>query len=395
MENMMNAAAQKFRCDPLELRLKNVLPPDAISKIGNFPLGDVRLEDVLRLGSERFRWSERRAAAQAQDRSSRYLKGVGLAVSTHTSGYYPRRLDWCTVTAKFEEDGSASFNCNIHDHGCGTVAALKNIAAEELSIPPDSIDFPEGDTAYNALDNGCYTSRTIYVTGRAVLETAQKLKSLLLENAARLMVCSAGDLACQNGEIFVTADPSRRKTYRDVICYAADQYGSSGAIFVSHTYQPSSNPGPAAAHFAEVEVDTLTGLCRLTAFTAAHDVGKAINPELCRGQVGSALQQGMGLVFCEQVKIDPKTGQPLNATLQRYHVARACDFPHIETVLVENGSPEGPYGAKSIGESCFVPVAPALLAAVNDALQTDLTTLPLTPEKIIRAVQEKRKEASL
>ena len=101
------------------------------------------------------------------------------------------------VTAKFEEDGSASFNCNIHDHGCGTVAALKNIAAEELSIPPDSIDFPEGDTAYNALDNGCYTSRTIYVTGRAVLETAQKLKSLLLENAARLMVCSAGDLACQ------------------------------------------------------------------------------------------------------------------------------------------------------------------------------------------------------
>ena len=395
MENMMNAAAQKFRCDPLELRLKNILPPDAISKIGNFPLGDVRLEDVLRLGSERFRWSERRAAAQAQDRSSRYLKGVGLAVSTHTSGYYPRRLDWCTVTAKFEEDGSASFNCNIHDHGCGTVAALKNIAAEELSIPPDTIDFPEGDTEYNGLDNGCYTSRTIYVTGRAVQETAQKLKALLLENAAKLMDCDACELSCQDGMVFVTADPSRRKTYSDVVYYSADQYGGSGAIFVSHTYQPSSNPGPAAAHFAEVEVDTLTGLCRLTAYTAAHDVGKAINPELCRGQVGSALQQGMGLVFCEQVKIDPKTGQPLNATLQRYHVARACDFPHIETVLVENGSPEGPYGAKSIGESCFVPVAPALLAAVNDALQTDLTTLPLTPEKIIRAVQEKRKEASL
>ena len=395
MENMMNAAARKFGIDPLELRLKNVLPPDAISKIGSFPLGDVRLEDVLRLGSERFRWQERRAAAQAQDRSGRYLKGVGLAVATHTSGYYPRRLDWVTVTAKLEEDGSASFNCNIHDHGCGTVAALKNIAAEELSIPPDTIDFPEGDTEYNALDNGCYTSRTIYVTGRAVMETAQKLKALLLENAARLMDCDAEDLTCQNGEIFVTTDPSRRKTYSDVVYYSADQYGGSGAIFVSHTYQPSSNPGPASAHFAEVEVDTLTGLCRLTAFTAAHDVGKAINPEICRGQVGSALQQGMGLVFCEQVKVDPKTGQTLNATMQRYHVARACDFPHIETVLVENGSPEGPYGAKSIGESCFVPVAPALLAAVNDALQTDLTTLPLTPEKIIRAVQEKRKEASL
>ena len=99
------------------------------------------------------------------------------------------------------------------------------------------------------------------------------------------MVCSAGDLACQNGEIFVTADPSRRKTYRDVICYAADQYGGSGAIFVSNTYQPSSNPGPAAAHFAEVEVDIPMCKVKLLNILNVHDRGKLINPALAEGPV--------------------------------------------------------------------------------------------------------------
>lgn len=388
MENMMNAAAQHFGCDPIDLRLKNILPPDAISKIGEFPLGDVRLEDVLRIGREHFRWDKRRAATAAQDRNARFLRGVGMALSTHTSGYYPRRLDWSTIVAKMEEDGSVHINCNIHDHGCGTVAALRSIAAEELSLSPDLIDIPEGDTAYNALDNGCYTSRTIYVTGRAVYEAADKLKALLLENAAKLFSCSPDELSCKNGEVFLTSDPSQRKTYSDIAYFAAEH--GSGALLISHTYMPDSNPGPAAAHFAEVEIDTYTGLCRLVDYLAVHDVGKAINPEICRGQVGSAVQQGMGLVFCEEMKIDRKTGRALNATMQRYHVARACDFPNVETILVEKGSPEGPFGAKSIGESCYVPVAPTLAAAVNNALSSDLTTFPLTPERIVSAVREMR-----
>lgn len=390
MESMMNAAARHFGCDPVALRLKNILAPDAISKIGNFPLGDVRLEDVLRLGSERFRWAERRAETAAQDRSARFLKGVGMALSTHTSGYYPRRPDWSTVVCKMEEDGSVHINCSIHDHGCGTVAALKSIAAEVLSIPPELIDIPEGDTAYNALDNGCYTSRTIYVTGRAVQEAAGKLREQLLESAAALLETAPDALDCLDGEVFVIDEPARRVSYSDVAYYAADR--GSGALFAAHKYMPDSNPGPAAAHFAAVEVDTVTGLCRLTDYVAVHDVGQAINPEICRGQVGSAVQQGMGLTFCEQIRVDPRSGKTLNATLQRYHVARACDFPHIETILVEKGSPEGPFGAKSIGESCFVPVIPALLAAVNNALDTDLTTLPLTPERIVSAVRALRRE---
>ena len=175
MENMMNAAARHFSMDPIELRLRNILPPYAISRINNFSLGNLPLEDALLLGRERFAWEERKARLAVQDRSGRYARGIGMALSTHTSGYFPRKGDWGTVVVKMEEDGSVCVNCNVHDHGCGEVAVFKAIVGEVLSISPELVDLPEGDTAYNALDNGCYTSRSIYVLGRAILDASKKL----------------------------------------------------------------------------------------------------------------------------------------------------------------------------------------------------------------------------
>lgn len=384
MENMMNAAARHFGMDPIELRLRNILPPYATSRINNFSLGNLPLEDALLLGRDRFHWAERKARLAKQDRSGRYVRGIGMALSTHTSGYFPRKGDWGTVVVKMEEDGSVHVNCNVHDHGCGEVMIFRSIVAEVLSISPDLVDLPEGDTAYNALDNGCYTSRSIYVLGRAILDASKLLLEQLKRNAGELLDCAPEELSHQDGVLFVTADPQRRCTYSQVAYYVADK--GTEALFVSHTHVPVSNPGPAAAHFAEVEVDTYTGLCKVVDYLAVHDVGKALNPALCRGQVGSAVQQGMGLVFCEKLKLDPKTGRALNADLQRYHVARACDLPPIDILFIEKPDEEGPFGAKSIGESCYVPVAPALIAAVNDALGLELSQLPLDPPCILSAL---------
>lgn len=384
MENMMNAAARHFHMDPIELRLRNILPPYAISRINDFSLGSLPLEDTLIQGRSRFGWEERKARLASQDRSGRYIRGIGMALATHTSGYFPRKGDWGTVVVKMEEDGSVHVNCNVHDHGCGEVMVFRSIVAEVLSISPELVDLPEGDTAYNALDNGCYTSRSIYVLGRAILDASKLLLEQLRRNAAELLNCSAEKLSHQNGCFFVSEDPQRWCTYSQVAYYVADK--GTEALFVSHTHVPVSNPGPAAAHFAEVEVDTYTGLCCVVDYLAVHDVGKALNPALCRGQVGSALQQGMGLVFCEHLKLDPKTGRALNADLQRYHVARACDIPNIDILFLEKPDENGPFGAKSIGEACYVPVAPALIAAVNDALHTELSVLPLDPPRILAAI---------
>ena len=159
---------------------------------------------------------------------------------------------------------------------------------------------------------------------------------------------------------------------------------------IKHDYFPTTNPGPAAAHFCEVEVDTKTGQCRVIDYLAVHDVGKALNPAACRGQVGSALQQGMGIVFCEKIEIDEKTGAVKNADMQHYHLARAADIPAIEVVFLEQPDEKGPVGAKSFGEACCLPVAPALVAAVNDALDADLSELPLTPARILQEIAKRK-----
>ena len=384
MENMMNAAARHFGMDPIELRLRSILPPYATSRINNLSLDNLTLEDALILGRDRFRWEERKARLAGQDRSGRFVRGIGMALATHTSDYFPRKGDWGTVVVKMEEDGSVHVNCNVHDHGCGEVMVFRSIVAEVLSISPELVDLPEGDTAYNALDTGCCTSRSIYVLGRAILDASKLLLEQLKRNAGELLTCAPEELSHQDGALFVTTDPQRRCTYSQVAYYVADK--GREALFVAHTHVPVSNPGPAAAHFAEVEADAYTGLCKVVDYLAVHDVGKALNPALCRGQVGSALQQGMGLVFCEHLKLDPQTGQPLNADLGRYHIARACDLPNLDVLFLEKPDQEGPFGAKSLGEVCYVPVAPALIAAVNDALGLDLSQLPLDPPCILSAL---------
>lgn len=384
LENTINAAARKFGWDPIALRLANILPPHSRSRLNGCSLGDIRLRDVLETGRKRFGWQQRRARLAAQDRSGRYLRGIGMALGAHTSGYYPLKADWGAVNLKMEEDGSVHVNCSLHDHGCGTITAFTKIVAEILSMPPHMIDIPEADTAYNALDNGCYASRTIYVLGRAVQDAAQKLRNMLLQMASKLLHCEPEQLQLHQATASVIADASRQCSYAEIAAYAADCRCTP--LFVTHHYIPNTNPSPAGAHFAEVEVDTWTGLCRVTSYLAVHDIGKAINPALCRGQVGSALQLGMGLVFCEQLQITPD-GQPKNASLQRYAIARASELPEIDVVWIEHGDSDGPFGAKSIGEACYVPVAPALVAAVNDALQSELSELPLTPEKILQALQ--------
>mgnify|MGYP000777250212 FL=1 len=388
LENMMNAWAKKQGIDPIDFREKNILPPFSHGKVICYNLGSLPLRETLQTGRKRFGWDQRKERLKKQEKNGRFLRGIGMALTTHTSGYFPRKLDWGTVILKMEEDGTVQINVCVHDHGCGEVTALKSIAAEVLALPLEWIELPEADTAYNALDNGCYTSRSIYVLGRAVEEAAQKLLQELYGYGYVLLHAPETELDHGEGRIFVKGQPERCCTYSEIAYYCSDH--GKGALMIKHDYFPTTNPGPAAAHFCEVEVDTKTGQCRVIDYLAVHDVGKALNPAACRGQVGSALQQGMGIVFCEKIEIDEKTGAVKNADMQHYHLARAADIPAIEVVFLEQPDEKGPFGAKSFGEACCLPVAPALVAAVNDALDADLSELPLTPARILQEIAKRK-----
>ena len=140
-------------------------------------------------------------------------------------------------------------------------------------------------------------------------------------------------------------------------------------------------------HFAEVEVDTLTGRVQVTEYLAAHDIGRAINPMLVEGQIHGGMQIGLGYALYEDVAVDPGTGCLRGDSFARYTLANAPEMPPIRTLLVEKVEPTGPFGAKAVGEIATVAVAPALVNAVNAALGTRLTDLPLLPERIIQALQ--------
>ncbi|MGA2082046.1 MAG: molybdopterin cofactor-binding domain-containing protein [Holophaga sp.] len=179
--------------------------------------------------------------------------------------------------------------------------------------------------------------------------------------------------------------PGRGVTFAECAVYA--QTRKHTGLEVSLTYESPGNPTSYSAHFAEVEVDRITGRVRVLDYVAVHDIGQAINLGFVQGQIQGSIQMGMGMALSEELAIDA-SGQVLNGRLSRYTVANAPEMPPIRVALIEAGEAMGPFGAKSIGEIATAPVAPAIINAVNHALGTRITTLPALPERIVAALKE-------
>ena len=284
---------------------------------------------------------------------------------------------------KMNEDGSVILNTGQHDVGCGTLQAMKLIAAEGLDLDPEMIDVLEADTETGPYDFGCYASRATYVGGACALGASRKMREILLQAAGKIFMVPSQHLATEKGTIFIKGAPERRFSYREVAVKAAMAFNME--LIVTHTHFGTSNPGVYAAHFAEVEVDTCTGLVRVVDYLAVHDVGQAINRMMVEGQIQGGVQMGIGMALCEELKIGAD-GRTVNNSFRKYDVINAPDMPEVKVLLVEEGGDDGPFGAKSVGEIALVPVAAAVVNAVNHALGSDLSDLPLTPQKIIRSI---------
>lgn len=386
LENHWNMVARELGMDPIEFRLKNVHEPFEDELVHHVSVGNAHFRECLLRGREAFRWEERKAECARQNRAQRrYRYGVGMAVASHTSSFYPYRVDVASTTAKLQEDGSLILHVSVHDHGCGTVMALKKIASEVTQIPLDQILLQEADTRDCLYDHGCYASRTVYSLGTSVKTCCEKLMGILKSRAAAALSCTETILHYEDGVFFQETDKSVRISLPQVYEHSIRVLGQD--VFCSVTTNAQTNPGVPAAHFTHVQVDTYTGFTRVLDCLSVHDVGRAINPDLCRGQVGSGIQQGMGMALCEEIKISPKTGEALITNFKNYEVANAVDMPDYQVIFLEEDEPSGPFGAKSIGEVVLVPVAPAIVAAVNDALGTQLHHLPLTPAVILEALE--------
>lgn len=384
IEHMMESAARALNMDPVQLRLKNVLLPGDYDIKSQLPIEEIRTRECLLRGMERFHWEERRRADQAFNSSShRYRRGTAVACGGHGNTYYPRYNDFAGVELRMCEDGSVQANVSVHDHGCGSVTAFKLILAETLEIPPELIRLKEADTAHTPFDFGCYASRSTFVVGRAAQLCAENLRKEILNTAAQVLDIPVDQLYIENAVVRCLGREDVALTYKDVSWASLTHLRRE--IFAEARYHNTTNPGVTGTHFAQVEVDTWTGLVKVLDYLAVHDIGQSINPAMCTAQIQGAAQMGCGAALREELSISPD-GRCVSS-LSKYHLMNAPDLPEIQVELIQDGtSMEGPYGAKSIGEVSFVPAAPAVAAAVNQALGSDLSIVPMNPDRILEYI---------
>lgn len=388
MERQLDAAAEKLRMDRIALRLKNAARSGDEDKKLHLPLEDIRIGDALAMGREKFEWDKLIAEDKAFNASQqRYRRGVGVGCGGHGNTYFPRHKDYGEGSLTLNADGSLQGNFTLHDHGCGTVTAMRMIAAEILSVPEEEIYFGEGDTASTPIDFGCFASRTTYVIGRAVQNAANELKSKMLHAASELLGLPEEELFLKNRCICRAGQDEPAMSYYELAHKA--MRALPGNLTATVSYANVTNPGVTGAHFAHVEVDTWTGFTKVLDYLAVHDIGQAINPGLCEAQIQGAVQMGCGAALREKMTMQ-KDGR-CTESLSKYHLFLANDLPNIRVELLQDGkSKEGPFGAKSIGEVCYVPAAPAVCGAVNDALHANLSVLPYDPDCILKYLAERR-----
>ncbi len=376
----LDLTARELGMDPVAFRVKNLIHPDTVDPVMGVLVGNARIRDCVEQGAERFDWGKR---WQRKTDSGRIMRGVGMACATHINGCFPGYHEATTATMTLRPDGRLDLNCALHDLGCGSNTTLAQIIAEVLDIAPTDIVFSPVDSDTCAYDLGTRASRMTYIAGEAVRRTAEALKVRIKAAAALELNCATGDLALEDGSIGCKSTPVRKVSLAALARLSGDR---DLVLSATETYRATANPGSYAAHFAEVAVDTLTGMVNVLNYLAVHDLGRSINRQLVDGQIHGGVQMGIGYALFEDININPKTGAMKGNSFSRYHVVNAPEMPTVDILLIENPEPTGPFGAKAVGELATIPVAPAIVNAINHALNIRMTTLPLAPERIVAAL---------
>jgi len=391
LETAMAEIADEMGWDVVEFKRKNWVRQGEELRIAK-ALGEGRegipqvirssgLERCMEVGLEASGWYEKRGNETWRQGDKGTRRGIGMAVMAHGSGV--AGMDMGSAIIKMNDDGSFNLLVGASDLGTGADTVLAQIAAEALGCAVEDIVVYSGDTDFTPFDKGAYASSTTYISGEAVRRAAQQVAEQIKAHAARMMgLPGAEGLTLRQGRVLA---PDGRSVTLETVALNSLHIEGQHQIMAAASFSSEASPPPFGVQFVEATVDVETGQITVDRVVMAVDAGRVVNPLTAAGQVEGGIAQALGFAHCEEMVYD-QAGQLLNPRLGPYHIYKSNEMPQIEVIFVETDEPTGPFGAKSIGEIPLDGIAPALVDALHDATGVWVRELPLTPERVWRAV---------
>jgi CO/xanthine dehydrogenase Mo-binding subunit len=375
-ESQMDIIAKALQIDPLEMRIRNALqdgdPTPGESKSGMI---DVKCREVLEEAATVSKWKTFRKGPHV---------GRGVALSYRNVG-----IGDANARLSIDPQGMVSLLVTYADTGTGAHTILCQMIAEVLEIPFDRVRLQVGTTDTFRSEAGTGASRVTFVLGQAVLNAADKLKALLRQRGAEMLGVSPGDIVLKGGRLTVERDGGQSLSLAQVAAAAAAK-GERLEVESYHRETETPPEGVFTACVAEVDVDIETGQVHLRKLNTVHDVATVLNPVGHQGQIDGGIMQGVGYTLMEEMVMDD--GRVTTLNLGEYKIPNVKDISALQTTLVRSEVGAAPFQSKEIGESAISQVAPAIANAVYDAVGVRITDLPITAEKIFRALQQRKTE---
>jgi len=418
LEVHLDKIAEELNLDPAEMRKAHLVKPYSVTanylRIGSMGLGQC-IDKVVEGSDWKNKFSGWKSEPPAvaggpltssisSDRRLPPGKGIGIACSSYICGaglpIYWNNMPQSGVQLRLDRQGGVCVMCGSIDIGQGSDSILAYIVAEVLGIDPFDIRVITADTDLTPVDLGSYSSRVTLMTGNAAIQAAERARELLVMAVAEKLGAPIENISLAERRVFDVENPELGVSFAEAVVLAESKFGTIGTV---GSYTPPGSPGkykgagvgpsPAysySAAVAEVDVDSETGIVTVERIWIAHDIGKSINPVLVMGQVEGSVYMGLGEILMEEMAYRGNRNVVHKfPSMLEYKSPTTMEMCDVKTYLIEDPDPNGPFGAKEVGQGPLLPVPPAVANAVYNAVSVRIDEVPITPEKILKALREK------